>query len=85
MATGLEHCQAPRQAEPSRQVGRPKKHEGGWESANEWICIANETFDIWRMLRGKLNLVNNDAMACFLLERVTLGNVSEMHFFLRVF
>ena len=68
MATGLER----RQAGPGRQVGRPKKHEGGWESANKRICIANETFHKWRTLRGELNLVNDDAMARFLLERVTL-------------
>jgi len=72
MATGLERRHASRQAEPGRKVGRPKKYEGGWESANKRICIANETFDKWRALRGKLNLGNDDAMARFLLERVTL-------------
>ena len=50
-----------------RQLGRPKKHEGGWESTNKRICIANEMFGKWRRLRDKLNLVNDDAMARFLL------------------
>jgi len=65
MATGLER----RQAEPGQQVGRPKKHEGGWKSANKWICIANKTFDKWRTLSY---------------PRAGRGKVSEVHFFLHV-
>jgi len=48
VATDVKHPQASRQAGPGRQVGRPKKYEGGWESANKRICVANETFDKWR-------------------------------------
>ena len=49
-------------------VGRPRKHEGGWTSANKRICIANETFTKWRHLRDELQLGNDDAVAFYLLE-----------------
>ena len=49
-------------------VGRPRKHEGGWTSANKRICIANETFTKWRRLRDELQLGNDDAVACYLWE-----------------
>jgi len=49
-------------------VGRPRKHEEGWTSANKRICIANETFTKWRLLRDELLLGNDDAVACYLLE-----------------
>ena len=51
-------------------VGRLKKCEGGWNSANKHIWIGNETFAKWRRLRDKLRLANDDAVACYLLEAV---------------
>lgn len=51
-------------------VGRPKKCEGEWNSANKRIWIGNETFAKWRSLRDKLGLANDDAVACYLLEAV---------------
>lgn len=48
------------------RVGRPRKHEGGWECANKRICIANETFEKWRRLKVELRLANDDAVACYL-------------------
>ena len=51
-------------------VGRLKKCEGGWNSANKRIWIGNETFAKWRSLRDKLRLANDDAVACYLLEAV---------------
>ena len=52
------------------QVGRPRKHTGGWSSANKCICISNGTFMKWRKLREDLRLVNDDAVACYLLSTV---------------
>ena len=40
--------------DPCSSVGRPGKHEGGWESANKQICIPNETFGKWRCLKTEL-------------------------------
>ena len=51
-------------------VGRPRKHEGGWECANKRICIANKTFIKWRRLKAELRLANDDAVACYLLAAV---------------
>ena len=59
---------------PRRQAGRPKKHEGGWESANKRICISNKTFGKWRRLRDELNIANDDAMARFLLAMTEQAN-----------
>lgn len=52
------------------QVGRPRKHKEGWSSANKRICISNATYFKWRKLRDELKLVNNDAVACYLLSVV---------------
>ena len=52
------------------QVGRPRKHTEGWSSANKRICISNGTFVKWRKLRDDLQLVNDDAVACYLLSAV---------------
>ena len=45
------------------QVGRPRKHAGGWYSANKRICISNDTF-----MKDKLKLANDDAVVCYLLS-----------------
>ena len=50
------------------QIGRPRKHAGGWYSANKRICISNDTFTKWRNLKDKLKLANDDAVACYLLS-----------------
>ena len=52
------------------QVGRPRKHAEGWSSLNKRICISNETFVKWRKLQDDLKLVNDDAVACYLLSAV---------------
>jgi len=49
-------------------VGRPRKHQGGWQCANKRICFANETFEKWRHLKTELGLVNDNAVACHLLQ-----------------
>ena len=56
-------------------IGRPKKCEGGWKSANKriWIggiWIGNETFVRWHNLREKIGLANDDKVACSLLKAV---------------
>ena len=58
-------------------VGRPRKHEGGWECANKQICIANETFKKWKSLKEDLQLVNDDAVACYLLGAAESLNESR--------
>lgn len=45
------------------QVGRPWKHTGDWDSAYRHICIANETFVMWRKVRDEMNFANDDALA----------------------
>ena len=52
------------------QVGRPRKHTEGWRSVNKCICISNGTFVRWRKLRDDLKLVNDDAVAFYLLSAV---------------
>ena len=52
------------------QVGRPRKHAEGWNNANKRICISNATFIKWRKLREDFKLVNDDAVACYLLSAV---------------
>jgi len=50
-----------------RRVGHPRKHSEGWESANKRICILNGTFLRWRTIRDKQGLLNDDAIAYYLL------------------
>ena len=52
------------------QVGRLRKHAEGWNNANKRICISNTTFIKWRKLREDFKLVNDDAVACYLLSAV---------------
>ena len=52
------------------RVGRPRKHTEGWNSLNKRICISNGTFVKWRKLRDDLKLVNDDAVARYLLSAV---------------
>ena len=52
------------------QVGRPRKHTEGWSSENKHICISNEIFIKWRKLRDDLKLLNDDAVARYLLSAV---------------
>ena len=52
------------------QAGRPRKYTEGWSSVNKHVCISNETFVKWRKLRDDLKLVNDDAVACYLLSAV---------------
>ena len=49
------------------RAGRPRKHSEGWESANKRICISNGTFLRWRTIRDEQGLVNDDAVARYLL------------------
>ena len=50
-----------------RRAGRPRKHSEGWESANKRICISNRTFLKWRMVKDEHRLLNDDAVARYLL------------------
>ena len=50
-----------------KKCGRPLKHENGWEGVNKQICISNTTFLLWRDVREKLGLVNDDALAKYLI------------------
>jgi len=50
------------------RVGRPRKHVGGWDSANRRICIGNDTFVAWRKKRDEMNIANDDALARYLLS-----------------
>ena len=50
------------------QIGRLRKYAGGWYSAKKRICISNDTFTKWRNLKDKLKLVNDDAVARYLLS-----------------
>lgn len=54
------------------RVGKPRKYVGGWDSANRRICIANDTFEAWRKKRDEMNMVNDDALARYLLSTVLL-------------
>ena len=50
-------------------VGRPRKHSGGWESANSRIYLRKETLAEWRRLRRNLDFTSDDDVAVFLLHR----------------
>jgi len=50
-----------------RRVGRPRKHKDGWESVNKRICVSNETFLRWRTIRDERGLLNDDAVARYLI------------------
>ena len=50
-----------------KKRGRPLKHENGWEGVNRQICISNTTFSLWRDVREELGLVNDDALAKYLI------------------
>ena len=52
------------------KVGRPRKHAEGWNSTNKRICISNATFIKWQKLQEDFKLVNDDAVACYLLSAV---------------
>ena len=52
------------------QVGRPRKHTEGWSNENKCICIFNEMFIKWRKLRDDLKLLNDNAVARYLLSAV---------------
>ena len=49
--------------------GRPRKHQGGWESANSRIYLSMETLAFWRRLRSEREFPSDNAVAVFLLER----------------
>ena len=53
-----------------RQVGRPREHAEGWNSANKRICISNDTFTKRRSLKERLSLANDNAVACYLISSV---------------
>ena len=57
-------------AKVGKKVGRPQKYSEGWSSHNKRICISNETFIRWRKLRDDLKLVNDNAVANYLLSEV---------------
>jgi len=50
-----------------RKVGCPRKHKEGWESVNKRICVLNGTFQRWRTIRDERGLLNDDAVARYLL------------------
>ena len=52
-----------------RPVGRPCKHQGGWDSANAKIYLSTETLVLWQRLRSEHYFMNDNAVAVFLLER----------------
>jgi len=52
-----------------RPAGRPRKHQGGWDSANGRIYLSTETLVLWRRLRSEYDFMNDNAVAVFLLER----------------
>jgi len=49
------------------RLGHPRKYSEGWEGANKWIYISNESFVKWRRLREEQSLPSNGSMACHLL------------------
>jgi len=59
------------------RVGRPRKHVGGWDSANRRLCIANDMFVAWRKKRDEMNIGNNDALARYLLSLAELPHHDE--------
>ena len=61
------------------QIGRPRKHAGGWYIANKRICISNDTFTKWRNLKDKLKLANDDAVVCYLLSTYEHLNEQLQH------
>ena len=59
------------------QVGRSRKYAKGWNSANKQIYVSNDKFTKWQKLKEK-KLVNNDAVASYLLSTVEhLNNIPE--------
>ena len=56
-------------ARRSTCVGRPRKHSGGWESANSRIYLSTEMLVEWQRLRSSHNFANDNAVAIFLLHR----------------
>ena len=56
-------------ARAGRGAGRPRKHQGGWDSANARIYLSMETLVLWRRLRSEREFTNDNAVAVFLLER----------------
>ena len=50
-----------------KKRGCPLKHENGWEGANKRICISNTTFMLWRNICEELGLLNDDALAIYLI------------------
>ena len=51
------------------RVGRPRKHQEGWESANSRIYLSTETLALWRRLRSECEFPSDNAVAVFLVER----------------
>ena len=50
-------------------VGRPQKHQGGWESANSRIYWSTETLALWQRLQSECEFPSDNTVAVFLLER----------------
>ena len=50
-----------------KKPGRPLKHENGWEGVNKRICISNTTLSLWRDVCEELCLVNDNALAKYLI------------------
>ena len=50
-----------------KKCGRSLKHENSWEGANKQICISNTTFLVWRNILEELGLLNDDALAIYLI------------------
>ena len=47
-----------------KKRGRPLKHG---EGANKRICTSNTTFMLWRNIHEELGLLNDDALAIYLI------------------
>ena len=50
-------------------AGKPRKHQGGWDSANVRIYLSTETLVLWQRLQSEREFMNNNAVAVFVLER----------------
>ena len=55
-------------ARAGRGPGRPRKHKGGWDSANTRIYLSTETLVLWQRLRNEREFMNDNTVAVFLLE-----------------
>ena len=50
------------------QVGRPRKHEGGYSKVTKVIRLLEKTFEEWRVIKGIEGLSDDDAVARHLLD-----------------